>query len=116
MLDPVAIPTTEEAAAFWLTNSFEQRKMLVHRREDEVRYHQRERNAQPEGAGPIAATAPTENRDVGNSTTTCPGDARRGRYSRGASGISTASLAILFGSISILTLWAQSTRCSRPPR
>jgi hypothetical protein len=60
MLDPLAIPTTEEAAAFWLTNSFEQRKMLVHRREDAVRNHQRERNAHPEGAGAIAATAPTE--------------------------------------------------------
>src|SRR6266702_3175470 len=37
LLDPLAVSATEEAAAFWLSDSFEQRKMLVHRREHAVR-------------------------------------------------------------------------------
>ncbi|HSB71038.1 MAG TPA: hypothetical protein VLT62_17050 [Candidatus Methylomirabilis sp.] len=44
MLDPLAVPATEEAAAFWLTDSFDQRKMLVHRLEHAV-LEQRDRQA-----------------------------------------------------------------------
>jgi hypothetical protein len=58
ILDPLAFPKTEEAAVFWLTNSFEERKMLVRRREHALRDSQRK--AQPEGAnGPIDGSVPT---------------------------------------------------------
>jgi hypothetical protein len=36
ILDPLGIPEVDEAAAFWLTDSFDQRKMLVHRLEHRV--------------------------------------------------------------------------------
>jgi hypothetical protein len=37
VLDPMAVPTTDESARFWLSDSFDVRKMLVHRCEHSVR-------------------------------------------------------------------------------
>jgi hypothetical protein len=36
MLDPLAIPATEQAAEFWMTDSFDHRKLLVHRKENAI--------------------------------------------------------------------------------
>ena len=36
MLDPLAVPATARAVTFWLTDSFEQRKMLVHQVQHDV--------------------------------------------------------------------------------
>jgi hypothetical protein len=59
ILDPLAVPATEEAAAFWLTDSFDQHKMLVHRREHAIleerdRILQLKRDSRLEGAGQSA--------------------------------------------------------------
>jgi hypothetical protein len=36
ILDPMGVPVTPEAACYWLSDSFEQRKMLIHRCQHEI--------------------------------------------------------------------------------
>jgi hypothetical protein len=37
ILDPIAVPLSEAAACFWLSDSYDQKKMIIHRSEHDVR-------------------------------------------------------------------------------
>jgi hypothetical protein len=60
ILDPVAVARTEEAACFWVTDSFEQRKLLVHRLEHRLLRVKRRSEAQPTGDGALANVSPDD--------------------------------------------------------
>ena len=58
ILDPMAVPTTDESARFWLSDSFDVRKMLVHRCEHGVR------NVQDDGRPAIEIPSEPEAREL----------------------------------------------------
>lgn len=60
ILDPVAVARTEEAACFWITDSFEQRKLLVHRLEHQLLRAKRRAEAEPGGGGEVANATPDD--------------------------------------------------------
>jgi hypothetical protein len=60
MLDPLAVPVTDQAACYWLSDSFDQRKMLVHRCQHDIssaRERPRKLQYLPDQQGARAMTA-----------------------------------------------------------